>query len=177
MQKPKEKIGSILLVRSAPIERTINVLERLRKEYPNTEISILVQPEVKNKIKVSGLVDRVIIGKTGRISLLKYLSIIHRLRREKFDLLVLVYTEDMLCYTNVRLFASLLKADERIGITAQDTLEPFGIKDVLKDLMLKNLFMMIIVMPLFLTLMILVFVAIFFYNLRKYLGRSKVLFL
>ncbi|MBU0661719.1 hypothetical protein KKG22_06130, partial [Patescibacteria group bacterium] len=63
----KEEVESILVIRSAPLPRTFEVLEKLRGEYSNAEISVLIQEEVKDEIEKSGLVDKVIVGiKRGR---------------------------------------------------------------------------------------------------------------
>jgi len=88
---PKEEVKSILVIRSAPLPRTFEALRKLREEYPNAEISVLVQPEVKEEIEKtcprlrsgSGFVDRVIVGvKRGRIGLFRYLPLILRLRKK-----------------------------------------------------------------------------------------------
>ncbi|MBU1615403.1 hypothetical protein KJ693_08830, partial [bacterium] len=51
MFKTKEEVKSILVIRSAPLSRTFEALRALREEYPNAEISMLVQQEVKDEIE------------------------------------------------------------------------------------------------------------------------------
>ncbi|MBU0568259.1 hypothetical protein KJ693_09680 [bacterium] len=111
----KEEVKSILVIRSAPLARTFEALKKLREEYPNAEISVLVQPEVKDEIEKtcprlrsgSGFADKVIVGiKRGRISLFKHLSLVFRLRKKVVDLVAIIYnTEDISWYGNLRLFA------------------------------------------------------------------------
>lgn len=177
--KNTKKVNSILVIRSAPLERTFNALKKLRKEYPNVEISILVQPEVKDEIRKSGLADRVIVGKSGKINIFRYLPLIHRLRKEKFDLLAVIYsTESIMWYRNIRLFASLIKAKDRVGITVMDTFKPFSRKEALfKDLILRPLSFVVIAMPLFLVFGISSVFAIFLYHLKTALYNLQRCFL
>ncbi|MBU1598785.1 hypothetical protein KKG61_01555 [bacterium] len=79
----KEKVNSILVVRSAPMPRTFEVIKKLREEYSNAKISVLAQQEVKDEIEKSGFVDRVIGGiKRGRISLFRHLPLVLQLRKK-----------------------------------------------------------------------------------------------
>ena len=82
-----KEVGSILVIRSAPLSRTFEALRKLSEEYPNAEISVLVQPEVKEEIEKtcprlrsgSGFADKVIVGiKRGRISLFRHLPLLLR---------------------------------------------------------------------------------------------------
>jgi len=104
----KEEVKSILVVRSAPLPRTFEALKKLRQEYSKAEISILVQPEVKDEIEKTGLADKVIVGiKRGRIGLFRNLPLVFQLRKRVFDLVAIIYnTEDISWYGNLRLFAS-----------------------------------------------------------------------
>lgn len=81
--KNTQEVRSILVMRSAPLERTFEVLKKVREEYPKTEISVLTQQEVKDEIQKSGLVDKVIVGiKRGRIGLIRHLPLIFQLRKK-----------------------------------------------------------------------------------------------
>ena len=94
MPKTKEEVKSILVVRSAPLPRTFEILKKMREEYPNAEISILVQQEVKDEIEKTGLVNKVIVGinpvrcllsngvKGGRISFFRPIPLILQLRKK-----------------------------------------------------------------------------------------------
>lgn len=122
MFRTKEEVKSILVIRSAPLPRTFEVLKKLCEEYPNAEISILVQQEVKDEIEKTclpkpqrrqgALVDKVIVGiRKGRISLFRHLPLVIQLRIKVFDLVVIIYnTEDISWYGNLRLFASAIRA-------------------------------------------------------------------
>lgn len=175
MKDTEGKTNSILVIRSAPLSRTFEALRKLHEEYPNAEISILIQPEVKDEIEKSGFVDKVIVGKSGRVGLLKYLSMIFRLRRERFDLLTIIYnTENIVWYSNVRLFTLLIRAKERVGITIMNTFKPFSIREIIfKDLILIFLSFMIIVIPLFLIFVVLLSLASTLYHLKRGLEQFK----
>jgi ADP-heptose:LPS heptosyltransferase len=72
-------------------------------------------------------VDKIIIGKSGWISLFNSLPLIFKLRGQKFDIVAVLYNnEDGVEYENARAFASLIKAKKRIGITACDEFLPFS---------------------------------------------------
>ena len=88
----KEEVNSILVIRSAPLPRTFEALRKLREEYSNAEISVLVQEEVKSEIEKSGLVDNVIVGiKRRRVSLFRHIPLVLRLRKKVFDLVAIIY--------------------------------------------------------------------------------------
>ncbi|MBU0568400.1 hypothetical protein KKC52_10225 [bacterium] len=75
----KEEVKSILVIRSAPLARTFEALRKLSEEYPNAEISVLVQPEAKDEIEKSDFADKVIVGvKRGRISLFSHLPLVSK---------------------------------------------------------------------------------------------------
>ncbi|MDI6735137.1 MAG: hypothetical protein QME42_02925 [bacterium] len=179
MLKEKDKLDSVLVIRSAPLERIFNALKELRKEYPNAEISILVQPEVKDKVEESDLVDRVIVGKSGRITTFRYLPLIHRLRKKEYNLVAIIYySENIMWYRNVRFFASLIKAKKRVGITVMNKFKPFSRKEeIFKSLILEPLFFVVIIMPLFLIFGIPLVFVVFFYHLKTVLYNLQRCFL
>jgi hypothetical protein len=129
----KGEINSILVIRSAPLVRTFEVLKKVREEYSNAEITALVQQEVETQIEESGLVDKVIVGiKRGRISLFRHLPLVLQLRKETYDLVAIIYsTKDISWYGNLRLFASAIKTKERVGVTIANTLKPFSVRQVI----------------------------------------------
>jgi hypothetical protein len=186
MSKTKEEVRQILVIRSAPLPRTFEALKKLREEYPNAEISVLVQEEVKTQIEESRLVDRVIVGiKKGRIGLIRNLPLILRLRRETYDLVAIIYnTKDISWYGNLRLFTFAIKVRERIGITIENVFQIFKKKEIFfKDFCGPNLKLalkplkLIFAIPMSVISMILVIISlvplILFYHLRRGLKRSK----
>lgn len=142
IQINKKEIKSILIIRSAPLFSVFDAIDKLRKDYPEAKISILTQPEVEDEIKKSGLVDKVILGKSGKISILRYTPLISKLRRERFDLLAVIYSNPCVgWYRNVRVFSLLIKANKRIGIMRDATIRgqfmPFSLREtIFKELIL-----------------------------------------
>lgn len=202
MPKTKEEVKSILVIRSAPLTRTFEALKRLREEYPNAEISILVQQEVKDEIEKTclradthrqgGFVNKVIVGiKRGRISLFRHLPLVLQLRKKLlmadprslipanyFDLVAIIYnTEDVIWYGNLRLFASVIRAKKKVGITTENTLQPFSPGEVIfKELILRpilNLLRLILTIPLLIIFIISLIPSILFYHLRRGFRRFK----
>lgn len=175
----KEEVESILVIRSAPLPRTFEVLEKLRGEYSNAEISVLIQEEVKDEIEKSGLVDKVIVGiKRGRISLFRHLPLVFRLRKKVFDLAAIIYnTEDVNWYGNLRLFACGIGAKEKLGITTENILQPFSAREVIfKDLILRSILKplrLIFTIPLLIIFIISLVPLILFYHLRRGVRRFK----
>ncbi|MBU0569069.1 hypothetical protein KKC52_13630 [bacterium] len=202
MPKTKEEVKSILVIRSAPLPRTFEVLKKLREEYSNAEISILLQQEVKDEIEKTclpkprhrqgALANKVIVGiKRGRISLFRHLPLVLQLRKKLlmadprslipanyFDLVAIIYnTEDISWYSNLRLFASAIRAKERVGITIENTLQPFNTREVIfKDLILRMILrplILIIITPL---LIVLLGVSLSLFYLRNAFMNFKKLF-
>ena len=207
-----KEVNSILVIRSAPLPRTFEVLKKLREEYSNAEISILLQQEVKNEIEKTclpkprrrqepqrrqgGLVNKVIVGiKKGRISLFRHLPLVLQLRKKLlmadprslipanyFDLVAIIYnTEDVSWYGNLRLFASAIRAKERVGVTTENILQPFSPGEVIfKDLIFKSILMLILkplrlifTIPLLIIFIISLIPLILFYHLRRGFRRFK----
>ncbi|MBU0600227.1 hypothetical protein KJ997_05600 [bacterium] len=172
MLERKEEVRSILVVRSAPLIRTFEALKKLRQEYSKSEISILLQPEVKDEIEKTGLANKVIVGiRKGRISLFRHLPLILQLRIKVFDLVAIIYnTKDISWYGNLRLFASAIKAKERVGITTENILQPFSANRSILILILKP-FRLIFAIPLLIIFIISLVPLILFYHLRRGLRR------
>jgi len=183
----EKEVGSILVIRSAPLLRTFEALKKLREVHPNAEVSVLVQPEVKDEIEKTclrathrqgGLADKVIVGiKKGRISLFRHLPLVTKLRRESFDLVAVIYnTEDTSWYANLRLFACAIRAKERVGITTQNIFQSFSLGEVVfKDLVpeLLKSFRLIFIIPLTGIFSILLIPLVLFYYLRGEFRRLR----
>jgi len=180
MFRTNEEVNLILVIRSAPLPRTFEALKKLRQEYSKSEISILLQPEVKDEIEKTGLANKVIVGiRKGRISLFRHLPLILQLRIKVFDLVAIIYnTEDISWYGNLRLFASAIRARERVGITTDNTVMPFGLKVVIfKEVILRLILrplILIIITPL---LIVLLGISLSLFYLRNAFMNFKKLFL
>lgn len=175
MSMVKEEESSILVIRSAPLYRIFNATKRIREEYPRAKISILVQPEAKDEIERSGLINKVILGRSGRISIFRSIPLILRLRRERFDLGVIIYnTTDIEWHRNLKRFLKLIGVKKMIGVTVYNEFQPFTVsltKELL-SIVLKwtiPLLVVIILVPLIIILMI-IFTPPYF--LFRYLGRG-----
>lgn len=177
MCKIKEEVKSILVIRSAPLMRTFDALKKLREQYPNAKISILVQPEVKDKIEKAHLVDRIITGiKKGKVSIFRYFPLLLQLKREMYDLVVIIYnTDNISWYTNLWLFASAVRAKEKVGITIYNTLQPFGKREIFLGMgsnFLKPL-QLIFTIPLSILIVLYLVILILFYDTIRSLQKFR----
>ncbi|MGQ9628943.1 MAG: hypothetical protein ACUVXI_01355 [bacterium] len=109
---PPRDVKSILLMRSCPRDKFLEVLDRLRESYPSAHIAVL-------STRGEGAGDEVIALETSRFS--PALRSLRRLRGRRFDLVVVIYnnyTGDT--YLNVELLASLIGARHRIGCNSSN---------------------------------------------------------
>ncbi|MDI6735135.1 MAG: hypothetical protein QME42_02915 [bacterium] len=173
----KEEVNSILVIRSTPLGRTFNAINKLRDEYSNAKIILLVQKEVKEEIEKSGFMGEIIVGmKRGKVSLFKHLSLIAELRKKMFDLVVIIYNiEDISFYDNLRKFALAIKTKKCVGITIENLIIPFSLKEVLfRDIILKLILRLLIFPILVIIVTSLAFLFILYKIKRVFRGFKKI---
>lgn len=99
----------ILVIRSCIPYLLAKNLEKIHDDFPGSEISVLVQPSVKNEVLQNPLIDEVIEyqGREPRFGVLNSpLSFILDLRKRRFDLVIMMYNDlNGATYGNIKIFA------------------------------------------------------------------------
>jgi len=138
--KPSHDIKKILVIRSAT--RILNsTLNSLKREFPDSEITVLAPQSVEAVVAQDPLIDDVLtIGAHRRMSVFNYgRSPLQGLRQRKFDLAVSLYNVDHgLGYSNIDLLAWASNAKNIRGYNARGTYVDLTGRTVLKKWFLEK---------------------------------------
>ena len=117
------KTHNILIIRSAT--RVFNpTLQSLKKEFPNSKITVLAPESVRESLEQDSMIDEVLPLKTGgRMSVFSYgLSRLRELRERNFDLAVALYNiEQGRGYSNIDMLAAASGARQVRGYNSKGT--------------------------------------------------------
>lgn len=109
-------IKEILLIRSAPMEQFNIGFQDLKARFPGADITVLAQPQVKDKLEKGYQIHEVILYNEKNFGLLGGLKYLNKIRRRRFDLAVILYnTPGGTGCSNLEWFALLVKTRYRIG--------------------------------------------------------------
>lgn len=136
----KPEIKNILLIRSAT--RVMNpTIESLKKEFPNSKITVLAPESARESLENHPDVDTMIsVGNINRMSVFSLKSkVIRKMRRESFDLAVSLYNIDHgMGYSNIDSLAWASGAKAIRGYNARGTFSEFDGWGVLKKYLLEK---------------------------------------
>jgi hypothetical protein len=170
----KKEVKSILVVRSAPLKRTFEALRKLREEFPWAEISIVTQPEVRERIERSGFVNRIVGISTGKIRAFRYLPLIFQMRREKFDMVVIIYNIPIIReYTNLHLFCHGIGAKRNVRMI-DGSLQEFNVRDVFFEVFKENLKLFLLTYYIILFIFLIPLLILFCLRRYKFFWQFKV---
>jgi hypothetical protein len=131
----------ILIIRSAA--RVFNsCINALKKEFPDSIISVLAPESMKESLSKDPLIDEVIgVSDHGRISLFSCgMQTVRKLQNENFDIAVSLYNVDQgLGYSNIDLLAWATKSKGLRSFNSKEKFQEFFGKDVFQKILREKL--------------------------------------
>ena len=146
----------ILIIRSAA--RVFNsCVNALKKEFPDSIISVLAPESMKESLSKDPLIDEVIgVPGDGRLSLLSCgMKTVRNLQNENFDIAVSLYNVDQgLGYSNIDLLALATKSKNLRSFNSKETFQEFFGKNVYQKILREKLSSFWVVLNSLLTLIL-----------------------
>jgi hypothetical protein len=131
----------ILIIRSAA--RVFNpCINALKKEFPDSIISVLAPESMRESLSKDPLIDEVIgVSGDGRISLFSCgMKTVRRLQNEKFNIAVSLYNVDQgLGYSNIDLLALATKSKNLRSFNSKEKFQEFSAKNVYQKILREKL--------------------------------------